>query len=519
MQANRTHVAGNKKANKQKTKASGTKRHHQKTKVLETITEKVVPVETTPTLAVTKRPPRPAHKHREIDPARVMQSMPTQVASLGDPSAVAAAKYIAACYGVRDSPPARYPDVSPYPTAVARDQSDLKFPVVTQAGVNADKFIIFAVCAQLKNCYQYATAIDASGTITWALADSALVNEFVTDMWKYRIIGLRTGVNDFAPANYRGGIIKKGLITMVKNGWGVPQTLQDIDSMTTLHVVDEAGPDLQDRSSQIWVPAGDEAFLWKDLTYSAGSLDSTGFSSLFYSIRFPFGNTFSPTFDLTVSVNLEWIPYGFVSDKYDLISVVGDPGMVGRILAVATSGENQFTLNRPSDWSLGGLWETISGGLKKAFNFAGDVVGTVEKVATVGRSIFDKVTPFLGMLGDRREIADHLRACADYIIACEDQARRMHLPPDHKEWLDPSDLLADGPEALRLKSPFSRFTMKTSQQHFVVSQPARSRNRQVVLGPPRPPRSGEVFLDDDDDIDPVVLPATKTVVTQRAPRS
>lgn len=372
---------------------------------------------TAPTVAGSA--PKPISKDRTNHMVKKKHADHAPVFDLRNPSVRYAAAYLFSVYGVKTCNAAPYPELAPFPTCTDRTIWQVDVPVVTQA-VTGAKYCIFAGFPTVLGTVLSASAIDASGSIGYTTVFSHPdYTEIANDWFRYRPCGFRLAIDSFESVLNAAGRVKKGLIVCTASGNILPNSLTQANAVPNLNITPIAGDDVNDRTSSIWIPAGDEATWWKNPTTAGGSgvfSDFSTYNALFYFISLPAGYSTS-TVSVQVIMNLEGLPYGSTQSMYDCRSCCGDPGLVGQMLAYCDEGWDPTSLNGPADFSWSGLWEGIKSGVGKALGIAEDVVGTVQRVAGTAGTFLKYVTPFVGGIGSRDPVLRrrHLNEVSDLL--------------------------------------------------------------------------------------------------------
>lgn len=358
--------------------------------------------------------------------------------------------------------PARLPDPYPYPTGLDRWSGQFPIPVVPMGSVN---FVIFVIHPRLTGMIQYVSAIDGSGNFTYTDGDWPGLAGAVPDWAFWRLIGLRASATNDQIEQNRGGQWRVAPISFWKTTWPVPQTLAECDKLdffrTESDGEDAKGP-LEDRLSMIALPMDQMSLTFKVPSYVPSATDSSGYPSLFFMLRCAPGGATAPVVNAQITVVNEFIPYSLSAFKYDLETCLGDPGLVGTVVAqILPEQDIAGVAAEYADGWLDGIYETLSAGVKKVWGWAESGANFVGKVADVAKRVTGAlapvIVPFLGASRSRgappsthNDVAEHYEIVARY-LRLRDLQRELLRAGTIKF----ADTLEDGPYELQL-SPHGR---------------------------------------------------------------
>lgn len=253
-----------------------------------------------------------------------------------------ASSYVAASLRPDIYAPARYPDADPVASSVCKSLN--RYPVALTLDTGLDQRIGgFAIFPGPKSCIYYVSA-SATGALTWTLlGDDPQYAFLLANSVRCRCNAMAGWMADFSPQIYLGGTLYCGQIQPSTYNFnfnpGLPATISAIAAIQTVEMV-RLSADLPKHSYVTYQPMDESCHLFRrpDDTGNESDWDQTWNTPQIWLCVLDAAGVVN--LNLTVTRHFEFQAIGTSQLALNSKTVVGNPGIVGNILAEINATES-----------------------------------------------------------------------------------------------------------------------------------------------------------------------------------
>lgn len=249
--------------------------------------------------------------------------------------------YMASLFNTSNSPPARFPDEAPLPTAVLASVSRFQGSANNDTG-SGKSYIIFCLYPRLKN--QLYAGVSTGGAIAWTVQwDDVNYGYLLTNASRYHCTGAEVKIRNLSPLMYEGGVLYSGNWTSQYGS--IPSTVGAIQTNQSLQLVNLNDSKFSERSRTNWVPGdimAQASFVEPDVF--SGAVNEGGIIFLL-DLGMSVGvQAVNASFLFEITYHWEFQPNAVGSTVTNPLSSAGDPGKIGAI-SLAVGAETTKSIN------------------------------------------------------------------------------------------------------------------------------------------------------------------------------